>query len=81
MIDYCHMDVLTFKLRRLKGSVKDLERAKNLERKQQLLNINEGILDLLLEDSGIVSAPMLKSGKLFRKGRVNIGPMRSLLRG
>ena len=43
------------KLRRLKGSVKDWEREKKLERKQQILDINKGILDLLLEDSGILS--------------------------
>ena len=71
MIDYFHMDVLTFKLHRLKGSVKDWERAKNLERKQQLLDINEGISDLLLEDSGILSAPNAGKWKTLqeRKGK------------
>ena len=76
------MDLLTHKLHRLKGSVKDWERAKNLERKQQILDINNGISDLLLEDSGILSVlNNNKNGKLFRKRRVNIGPMRSPLRG
>ena len=28
---------------------------KNLERKQQILEINEGISNILLEDSGIIS--------------------------
>ena len=32
--DYCHMDVLSLKLQRLKGTIKEWERAKNLERKQ-----------------------------------------------
>ena len=81
MDDYSHMDVLSLKLRRLKGSVKDWERVKNLERNQQILEINEGILDILLEDSGIISASNVAKLKIFRKGRVNIGPMRLLLRG
>ena len=54
--DYFHMDVLSLKLRRLKGTVKEWERVKNHERKQQILEINEGISELLLEDSGIISA-------------------------
>ena len=57
LIDHCHMDLLTHKLRRLKGSVKVWERAKNLERQQQILDINIGISDLLLDDSGILSVP------------------------
>ena len=71
LIDYCHMDVLTFKLRRLKGFVKDWERANNIERKQQLLDINDGISDLLLEDSGILSAPNVEKWKNLqeRKGK------------
>ena len=65
------MDVLTFKLRRLKGSVKDWERVKNLERKQLFLDINEGISDLLLEDTGIISAPNVEKWKNLqeRKGK------------
>ena len=51
------MDLLTHKLRRLKGSVKEWERTKNLERRQQILDINIGISDLLLDDSGILSVP------------------------
>ena len=34
MDDYRHMDVLTLKLRRLKGTVKAWDRVKNLESKQ-----------------------------------------------
>ena len=32
--NYSHMDVLTHKLRRIKGIVKSWEKVKNLERKQ-----------------------------------------------
>ena len=56
-IDHFHMDLLTHKLRRLKGSVKVWEREKNLESQQQILDINNGISDLLLDDFGILSVP------------------------
>ena len=69
--DYCHMDVLSLKLRRLKGTVKEWERVKNHERKQQILEINEGISDLLREDSGIISASNADKLKILqeRKGK------------
>ena len=51
------MDLFTHKLHRLKGTVKKWEKTKNLERRQQILDINIGISDLLLEDSGILSVP------------------------
>ena len=54
--NYSHMDALTRKLRRLKGTVKAWEKVKNLERKQHILEINEGISNILLEYSGIISA-------------------------
>ena len=69
LIDYFHMDVLTFKLRRLKGSVKDWERAKNLERKQQILDINKGILVLLLVDSSILSAPNVEKWETLQESK------------
>ena len=54
--DYSHMDALTLKLHRLKCTVKEWERLKNHERKQHILDINEGISNILLEDSGLLSA-------------------------
>ena len=44
---------------------------KNLERKKQILEINEGISDILLEDSGIISAPNVEKWKTLqeRKGK------------
>ena len=71
MDDYSHMDVLTLKLHRLKGSIKGWERVKNLERKQQILEINEGISNILLEESGIISASNVDKLKTFqeRKGK------------
>ena len=53
--DRSHMDLFTHKLSRLKASVKIWEKAKNIERRQQILDINMGISDLLLEGSGILS--------------------------
>ena len=50
------MDALTFKLRRLKGMVKEWERKKNCERNLQILEINEEISNILLEDSGLMTA-------------------------
>ena len=44
---------------------------KNLDRKQQILEINEGISDILLEDSSIISAPNVEKWKTLqeRKGK------------
>ena len=68
--DYSHMDALSFKLRRLKGIVKDWERKKNHERKMQILEINEGISNILLEDLGLLSASNADKLKILqsRKG-------------
>ena len=70
--DYCHMDILSLKLRRLKGTVKDWERVKNLERKQQILEINEGISELLLEDSGILSVTNTDKLKILQERKSKI---------
>ena len=53
--DRSHMYLFTHKLSRLKASVKKWEKTKNIERRQQILDINMGISDLLLEGSGILS--------------------------
>ena len=54
--DYSHMDVLTLKLHKLKCTIKDWERLKNHERRKQILEINEGISNILKEDSGLLFA-------------------------
>ena len=71
MDDYSHMDALTLKLRRLKCTIKEWERLKNHERKQQILDINEGISNILLEDSGLLSASNADKLKILqaRKGK------------
>ena len=69
--DYSHMDALTVKLRRLKCTVKDWERLKNQERKLHILDINEGISNILLKDSGLLSASNADKLKILqaRKGK------------
>ena len=71
MDDYSHMNSLTLKLRRLKCTVKDWERVKNHERKQQILEINEGISNILMEDSRLLSASNDDKLKILqaRKGK------------
>ena len=68
---YSHMDVFTLKLCRLKCTVKEWERMKNHEMKLQILDINEGISNILLEDSGLLSASNADKLKVLqaRKGK------------
>ena len=49
------MELFTLKLSRLKISVKIWEKAKNIERRQQILDINLGISELLLDGAGTIS--------------------------
>ena len=60
------MDVLTLKLCKLKCTVKDWERLKNHERRKQILEINEGISNILKEDSGLLSASNAEKLKVLQ---------------
>ena len=69
--DCSHMEALTCKLRRLEGMVKEWERKKNCERKLQILEINEEILNILLEDSSLMTSSNADKLKCLqvRKGK------------
>ena len=51
-----HLYSLTLKMGRLKGTVKGWERKKLCERKQLMFDINDEISNILLMDSGLLTA-------------------------
>ena len=66
-----HLDSFSLKLGRLKGIVKGWERKKKCERKQLILDINDEISNILLMDSGLLTAAYVDKlkGLQDRKGK------------